>query len=241
MAKAYKAIFLDWDDTIGDWNTAEHKALEHIYRTYHLDALYDTFEAYLNAYKPYNLELWGKYGRGEVTKEYLQFERFYRLLLKEFRPDTPDSIQRLFADKETLAHELGKAFLNLTNRYFCLLPEADRVVRYLAAKYPLTIVSNGFKEVQYYKFEHSGLKDCFTHTLISEEVGINKPQPGIFRIALERNGITADEAVMIGDSYTSDIAGAKAAGIDQIWLHDGPAEETATYIVPKITDVMKIV
>ena len=121
---------------------------------------------------------------------------------------------------------------------------AERVVKYLAGKYPLTIISNGFKEVQYYKFEHSGLAPYFTHTLISEEVGINKPQPGIFRIALERNGITADEAIMIGDSYTSDIAGAKAAGIDQIWIRDERLEiredETATYIVPKITDIMNL-
>jgi putative hydrolase of the HAD superfamily len=84
------------------------------------------------------------------------------------------------------------------------------------------------------------LQDCFVQTLISEEVGINKPQPGIFHVALQMNGVTADEAVMIGDSYTSDIAGAKAAGIDQIWLHDGPAEETATYIVPRLADVLDI-
>ena len=54
--KQYKAIFLDWDDTIGDWTGAEHKALQDIYAHYQLDALYPTFEDYLNAYKPYNLE-----------------------------------------------------------------------------------------------------------------------------------------------------------------------------------------
>lgn len=132
----------------------------------------------------------------------------------------------------------------MTNKYFCLLPDAEKVVKYLASKYPLTIISNGFKEVQYYKFEHSGLAKYFTHTLISEEVGINKPQPEIFHIALQRNGITADEAVMVGDSYTSDIAGAKAAGIDQIWIRDERLEnregETAFYIVPKLTDILHI-
>ena len=115
------------------------------------------------------------------------------------------------------------------------------MVQALAKKYPLTIISNGFKEVQYYKFAHSGLADCFAHTLISEEMGINKPQPEIFRIALRLNGVNADEAVMIGDSYSSDIAGAKAAGIDQIWLHEGAADETATYIVPRLADVLQIV
>ena len=97
--------------------------------------------------------------------------------------------------------------------------------------------------MQYYKFDHSGLAKYFTHTLISEEVGINKPQPGIFHIALQRNGITADEAVMVGDSYSSDIAGAKAAGIDQIWVKDDGLPvtgETATYIVPQLTDILNL-
>ena len=75
--RCFKAIFLDWDDTIGDWTTAEHKALQDIYMTYQLNQLYPTFEDYLNAYKPYNLELWGMYGRGEVTKEWLHLQRFF--------------------------------------------------------------------------------------------------------------------------------------------------------------------
>ena len=232
--KSYKAIFLDWDDTIGDWTTAEHKALQDIYAHYQLNRLYPTFEDYLNAYKPYNLELWGMYGRGEVTKEWLHLQRFLKPI--EGLPVTDDGLR-------DLAHEMGAEFLRLTNKYFCLLSDAEKVVKYLASKYPLTIISNGFKEVQYYKFEHSGLAPYFTHRLISEEVGINKPQPEIFRIALQRNGITADQAVMIGDSYSSDIAGAKAAGIDQVWIRgDGlpVTGETATYIVPGITDIMKI-
>ena len=232
--KQYKAVFLDWDDTIGDWTTAEHKALEDIYRIYQLNRLYPTFEDYLNAYKPYNLELWGMYGRGEVTKEWLHLQRFLRPI---------EGLQITGYGLQNLAHEIGTEFLRLTNTYFCLMPDAGRVVKYLASKYPLTIISNGFKEVQYYKFEHSGLAPYFTHTLISEEVGINKPQPEIFRIALERNGITAKEAVMVGDSYSSDIAGAKAADIDQIWVKGDElqvTEETATYIVPKLTDIMNI-
>ena len=237
--RPYKAIFLDWDDTIGDWTHAEYLALRDIYTTYHLDELYATFEEYVAAYKPYNLELWGKYGRGEVSKEELHLQRFLKpLMVSKVESRKTASL------KEELAHEIGAEFLRLTNKYFCLMPDAERVVRYLAAKYPLTIVSNGFKEVQYYKLAHSGLADCFAHTLISDEIGINKPQPEIFRIALERNGLQADEVVMIGDSYSSDIAGAKAAGIDQIWVTNEGVEELrsegATYIVPQLVDVMQI-
>jgi putative hydrolase of the HAD superfamily len=230
--KHYKAIFLDWDDTIGDWTNAEHKALRDIYVQYRLDVLYPTFQDYLNAYKPYNLELWGMYGRGEVTKEKLHFERFYRPI--EGLGVTGERLREM-------AQEIGAEFLRLTNKYFSVLPGAAEAVRELAKRYPLTIISNGFKEVQYYKFEHSGLEDCLTHTIISEEVGINKPQPEIFRIALELNGVSAEQALMIGDSYSSDIAGAKNAGIDQVWLHEGNADETATYIVPRLSDTVRCI
>ena len=230
--KDYKVIFFDWDDTIGDWGGAEFEALRELYAKYHLDALYATAEDYIAAYKPYNLELWGLYGQGKIAKEELHFNRFYK------------PIERLAISDERireLAREMGDEFLLLTNKYFSVLLGAAEVVRELAKKYPLTIISNGFKEVQYYKFAHSGLKDCFAHTIISEEVGINKPQPEIFQIALKMNGVNADEAIMIGDSYSSDIQGAKNAGIDQVWIHAGEAEETATYIVPKLSDVLKIV
>ena len=63
-------------------------------------------------------------------------------------------------------------------------------------------------------------------------------------VALDLNGVTADEAVMIGDSYSSDIAGAKNAGIDQIWvMGDGlpVTDEGATYIVRELEDVLNIV
>jgi len=229
--KPYKVILTDWDDTIGDWKGAERKALEQLHRMYHLEALYPTPEDYIAVYKPFNLGLWTLYGKGEISKPDLQFSRFMHPI---------EALDMPRERKEQMAHEMGSEFLRLTNVYFRLLPGAAQAVRELAKRYPLTIISNGFKEVQYYKFAHSGLADCFRHTIISEEVGINKPQPEIFRIALERNGVRADEAVMIGDSYTSDIAGAKAAGIDQIWLHEGPAEETATYIVSKLSDVLSL-
>ena len=215
--------------------------MQELYNTYHLESPYPSLDDFLETYKPYNFELWDLYGRGEINKERLQFERFYHTI--ELLPLPHD---RLVA----MAQEMGPLFLQLTNKYFSLLPEASRVVRYLASKYPLTIISNGFKEVQYYKLSASGLQDCFAHVLISEEIGVNKPQPEIFQIALERNHVQPSEAIMIGDRYSSDIQGAKAAGIDQIWIHeDDPSisekqhfasQSSATFIVPSLTDVMTI-
>ena len=115
------------------------------------------------------------------------------------------------------------------------------MVRYLANKYPLTIVTNGFIEVQYEKFDKSGLKECFSHIVLSEEVGCQKPNPRIFEEALCMNELAAEDVVMIGDSLTSDVLGAQRAGIDQIWVTNADkANGDATYIVNSLEEVKDI-
>ena len=137
----------------------------------------------------------------------------------------------------------------MTTARFSLLEGAEELVRYLAAKYPLTVVTNGLVEVQYEKFDKSGLRDCFSHIVLSEEVGCQKPNPKIFEEALRLNSLQAEDVVMIGDSWSSDIQGAINAGIDQIWIrkskeqgakNQDTTEKTATYIVHSLSEVMEI-
>ena len=129
----------------------------------------------------------------------------------------------------------------MTTARFSLLPGAEELVRYLAAKYPLTVVTNGFVEVQYEKFDKSGLRDCFAYIVLSEEVGCQKPNPRIFEEALRMNGLQAEDVVMIGDSWNSDIQGAINAGIDQIWVTNADkANGDATYIVNSLEEVKDI-
>ena len=148
-----------------------------------------------------------------------------------------------------LAEQLSEDFLNMTTAHFSLLEGAEELVRYLAKKYPLTVVTNGFVEVQYEKFDKSGLRDCFAHIVLSEEVGCQKPNPRIFEEALRMNGLQAEDVVMIGDSWSSDIQGAINAGIDQIWIkkskeqgtkNQDTIDQTATYIVHNLSEVMEV-
>ena len=243
--KQYKAVFIDWDDTIGDFLGAAKLALQDMYEKYNLSEYFASCEEFVSLYKPHNLELWDKYGKDLVTKEYLSFDRFFFPLMHGSKGG-----ERRLGDKAirqevaALAEQLSEDFLNMTTARFSLLEGAEELVRYLAAKYPLTVVTNGFVEVQYEKFDKSGLRDCFAHIVLSEEVGCQKPNPRIFEEALRMNGLQAEDVVMIGDSWNSDIQGAINAGIDQIWIRKSkdplPEGQSATYLVQSLSEVMEI-
>ena len=242
--KKYKAVFLDWDDTIGDFVGAAKLALQDMYEKYNLSEYFASFEEFFLLYKPHNIELWDKYGKDLVTKEYLSFDRFFFPLMHGSRVGERLKVKGERQDVAALAEQLSEDFLNMTTARFSLLPGAEELVRYLAAKYPLTVVTNGFVEVQYEKFDKSGLRDSFAHIVLSEEVGCQKPNPRIFEEALRMNGLQAEEVVMIGDSWNSDIQGAINAGIDQIWIRKSqdplPEGQTATYLVQSLSEVMEI-
>ncbi|MDD8012988.1 MAG: HAD-IA family hydrolase, partial [Acidobacteriota bacterium] len=69
----------------------------------------------------------------------------------------------------------------------------------------------------------------FRSIVISEEVGIAKPDPCIFRPALEKLGVKAGDVLYAGDSVTSDMAAARNAGIDFCWLNPGDAPVPAGF------------
>lgn len=244
--KHYRAVFIDWDDTIGDFHGAAKKALQEMYEKYHLCHYFASHEEFIYLYKPHNIELWDKYGKDLVSKEYLSFDRFFYPLMhgsKVCERLSYDKVLRM--DLCALAERLSEDFLHMTTAHFALLEGAEEIVRYLAAKYPLTVVTNGFVEVQYEKFEKSGLKDCFAHIVLSEEVGCQKPNPRIFEEALRMNGLDASEVVMIGDSFASDIAGANATGIDTIWLAQpdnitNEQRKVVTHIVTSLQEIKQL-
>ena len=239
--KQYKAVFIDWDDTIGDFVGAAKRALQEMYDKYELSDYFASHEEFVSLYKPHNIELWDKYGKDLVTKAFLRVDRFLYPLLHGTK--VASQIQSYTA-LSALAEQMSEDFLHLTTKYFSLLPGAEELVHYLAKKYPLTVVTNGFIEVQYEKFDKSGLRNCFSHIVLSEEVGCQKPNPRIYEEALRMNGVSAAEAVMIGDSWNSDIQGAINAGIDQIWVRKSkdplPEGQSATYLVHTLSDVMEI-
>ncbi len=93
------------------------------------------------------------------------------------------------------------------------------VLERVKSKYPLAVVTNGSPAVQRFKLKESGLADYFDVVVASGDVGIGKPRPEPFTTALDKLGVSAPEAVMIGNSWSSDIQGAANLGMPSIWFN----------------------
>ena len=96
---------------------------------------------------------------------------------------------------------------------------AAEVLRLVRARARVGIVSNNLLEEQRDKLRVCGLDGFVDELVVSEEAGAAKPDPAIFALALQRLGCAAGEAVMVGDSWPADIAGARASGIRAIWFN----------------------
>jgi FMN phosphatase YigB (HAD superfamily) len=89
------------------------------------------------------------------------------------------------------------------------------------------VVTNNSTAEQIEKLRALNIAGYFDTVVISEDVGVTKPDPKIFAIALERIGASPQEVVFVGDNWTNDIAGAVNAGMSAVWL-DHEMKEPAT-------------
>jgi putative hydrolase of the HAD superfamily len=98
------------------------------------------------------------------------------------------------------------------------------------------VVTNGTVPHQERKLSRTGLDQCVAGWVISEGVGVRKPDPGIFRLAAAQAGVPLEGAWMIGDTAEADIEGAVNAGISSVWLRRGRDWEIADYAPTRIAD-----
>ena len=100
------------------------------------------------------------------------------------------------------------------------MPHAVEILDYMKPKYRLFIASNGTAETQYSRLESAKIGPYFEDIFISERVGAYKPNPEYFDCCFAQiPGFKREEAVIIGDSLSSDILGGKNAGIRTIWFN----------------------
>ncbi|AYL97502.1 YjjG family noncanonical pyrimidine nucleotidase [Mucilaginibacter celer] len=210
----YKHIFFDLDHTIWDFDKNAEEALHELYLIHQLKEIgLHSAELFIETYTRNNHRLWAQYHIGEITKDELRDARF-----KSTFTDLglhPDLVPLDFED----------AYVQLCPTKTNLFPHAHETLEYLQSKYTLHLISNGFKDSTRTKIAGSDLAKYFQHIIISEDVGVNKPDKAIFQHALDLAGALKEESVMIGDSIEADIRGALNFGMDAIYFNPFNADK----------------
>lgn len=198
----FEFLLLDLDDTILDFQKAEHIALSKTLRDFSLEPT----EAVCARYSIINKQHWEMLERRELTREQVLVGRF-RVLFDEYGIEADPVAARLAYEK------------NLSvGHYF--LPGAKETLELLRKKYRLFLVSNGTAVVQHSRLESAGLKPYFEEVFISQELGANKPAVEFFDRCFARiPDFVKEKALIVGDSLTSDILGGKNAAIATCWVN----------------------
>lgn len=124
-----------------------------------------------------------------------------------------------------------------------LFPAAAQTLSSLRASgLALGLITNGSVRMQSRKLECLALSRMFDAILISEAEGVSKPDPRIFRRALERLDTIAAHAVFVGDHPDVDVAGARAAGMRGIWRRDRRVSRAveADAIIEELGDLLTL-
>ena len=218
-----KAVLLDLDDTILDFRRAEDFALR---RTL-LETGITPDDGMVSLYSAINDAQWKKLEKGLASRDEILTDRFRRFL-EAVGQDRPAAEIR------------GHYERNLSETDF-LLPGAKALLNVLSARYRLFILSHGTSRVQHGRIARTGIARFFEAIFLSEEIGCPKPDPRFFdRCFAAVPDLSRADAVLVGDSLTSDIQGGKNAGLPTVWYN--PHGKTADGVRPDrtVTDLSEI-
>lgn len=227
----YKNIFIDLDDTIYDFAAASRESFEEVYTMLGYERFFNSFSHFLSLYEPHNLELWALYGEGKITKTQLNSDRYSYPL------------RMVGIDDQELADTFCREVLSRIPTKNKVIPGAIELLEYLYPKYDLYILSNGFKELQERKMQTAGLRKYFKKIVLSEDIGINKPNPELFIHALQVADATCENSIMIGDMFDTDIVGAAGVEMEQIFYNRKGLEQLPfrpTYTVRNLLQIKEI-
>ncbi len=233
--RKYKHLFFDLDNTLYDFNTNAYIAMKEAFKEIGLFEILPSFDDFFSNYELINEELWSLYREKNISKDNLRIERFKKSLeIYNIRPEIPYT-------------EIDDLYLKIMSTQTNLFPETKEILEELKKRnYKLHIITNGFREVQKDKIINTGLSQFISNVFISEEIKSPKPSREIFEWSVKSSNAKKKESLMIGDSWESDIIGAKKFGIDQVFFNPNNIEidyqeyDEPTYKINKLNELLNI-
>lgn len=201
-------IFFDLDDTLWNFSANSTVSLKELYKISPiLRKLFKSLEEFIDIYHVNNSLMWDYYSKGKISTKELKVERWRRTLAT-----------RQFEVLTAVCEELDSNYLDILAQGKEMIPGVLEMLDRLTKKYILGILSNGFSKTQYKKLHYSGIEKYITRTIVSEEIGINKPNENIFHYAIEETG-ASQPYLMVGDNPETDVLGAMKSGWSAIWYN----------------------
>ncbi|MDD9265890.1 HAD family hydrolase [Paenibacillus sp. GCM10023248] len=189
-----------------------------------------------------NLEtLWGRFDSGghPALLELRQLAPLYQ------NQAWTEGLLKLGIDDPALGKMLAARFAVQRRERPLVYEDTFEVLQALRPRYRLLLLTNGAPDLQQEKVDSiPGLAGYFDHVVISGTFGRGKPDPAIFEHALELLGLSAEEAVMVGDNLDTDISGALAAGIRSVWINHhqrmAPEHKRPAYEIRKLKELLDL-
>ena len=217
-------VLLDLDDTILDFHRAEAEAMSKTFLRLGIEPT----DRLVQRYSEVNAAHWRMLERGEIKRPQVLTGRF-RQLFSEIGADCdPEQTQQIY-----------EAYLS-QGHYF--IPGAEQLLKDLHGDYLLYLVSNGNAVVQEGRLQSADIAPYFEGIFISELIGADKPSREYFdRCFAQIPDFEPEQAILIGDSPTSDVLGGINAGVKTCWFnpHHRPLhpEIRADYEIDRLPDV----
>ena len=222
----YRILLSDADGTLFDFHKGEEIAIHETFRHFGISEDAETIGLYLKA----NATLWEKLERGETTQAQLRVQRFVDFL----------ALAGLEGDAQALSDE----YVYRLGQQRWPLPYAKELCEQVSAHMPIWIITNGISQIQRSRFGDCALTPYFSGMVVSEEIGASKPDPAMLFEALRQTGIAPEEAILLGDSVTADIAAANNAGVKSILFTNGkepPENHGATWAVKTLEEALALI
>lgn len=169
----------------------------------------------------------------------ISYQEFYDKMLSYFRKNKKGDLEALsFYGLERPAWRTDLE---------TLYPQTKEILEQLGPEYKLGIIANQLPGLEE-RLKDFGILDYFSAIFSSADLGLVKPDPAIFRLALQKTNCLPHQAIMIGDRLDNDIVPAKRIGMKTIWIKQGFSrlaqvknlEERADRTVEKLTDLLPI-
>ena len=174
-----------------------------------------------------------------ISGKNISYQEFYDKMLSHFRKNKKGDLEALsFYGLERPAWRTDLE---------TLYPQTKEILEQLGQEYKLGIIANQLPGLEE-RLKDFGILDYFDAIFSSADLGLAKPDPAIFRLALQKTNCLPHQAIMIGDRLDNDIVPAKRIGMKTIWIKQGFSrlaqvknlEERADWTVEKLTDVLPI-